>query len=154
MPGNDYVYLAAKKDGEEIETNLYYAPISNIITVTPSAGFGAIKLNNKPAGTFDKKTKLITFTTTPELSIPDLSESLVTSLGVQLKNTRFIFKYRKGFEVHKYSKWQNSCNVKDFDLCSSCERKLREWLNTREIPTMKEIIGEFPQYEEEIWKTK
>jgi len=65
-----------------------------------------------------------------------------------------IFKYRKGFEVHKYSKWQNSCNVKDFDLCSSCERKLREWLNTREIPTMKEIIGAFPQYEEEIWKTK
>lgn len=49
-------------------------------------------------------------------------------------------------EVHKYSKWQNSCNVKDFDLCSSCERKLREWLNTREIPTTKEIINTFPQY--------
>lgn len=121
MPGNDYVYLAAKKDGEEIETNLYYAPISNIITVTPSAGFGAIKLNNKPAGTFDKKTKLITFTTTPELSIPDLSESLVTSLGVQLKNTRFIFKYRKywaddGWAQYDFIYIYNGNNTLDVDV--------------------------------------
>lgn len=121
MPGNDYVYLAAKKDGEEIETNLYYLPISNIITVTPAAGFGAIKLNNKPAGTFDKKTKLITFTTTPGVSVPDLSESLVTSLGVQLKNTRFIFKYREywsddGWAQYDFIYIYNGNNTLDVDV--------------------------------------
>lgn len=59
------------------------------------------------------------------------------------------FKYRRGFAVNKYSKWQNSCNVKDFDLCNNCEKKFRKWLNTEEIPTTEEIINTFPKYEEE-----
>ena len=37
---------------------------------------------------------------------------------------------------------------KDFDLCSNCEKKLKEWLNTQEIPTQKELISMFPVYEE------
>lgn len=56
--------------------------------------------------------------------------------------------YRQGIKVHKYAKWTNSCYSKDFDLCNSCEKKLREWLNTQEIPTPKELIKMFPVYEE------
>ena len=58
------------------------------------------------------------------------------------------YTYRKGIRVHKYGKWTNSCYSKDFDLCSSCEKKFREWLNTQEIPTSKEIIEMFPRYKE------
>lgn len=58
------------------------------------------------------------------------------------------YTYRSGFNVHKYGKWTNSCYSKDFDLCASCEKKFREWLNTQEIPTQKELISMFPVYEE------
>ena len=45
------------------------------------------------------------------------------------------------------------CNVngvpyKDFDLCANCEKKFREWLNIKEIPTVKDIINKFPEYKE------
>lgn len=56
--------------------------------------------------------------------------------------------YRKGFAVHKYAKWSNSCYVKDFDLCTNCEKKFREWLKEKEIPTTKEMISRFPVYRE------
>jgi len=64
---------------------------------------------------------------------------------------------KKGYRdnlYHHYVSTSNRTAHKDFDLCGNCEKKLRVWLDTKEIPTMKEIIGEFPQYEEEIWKTK
>ena len=64
---------------------------------------------------------------------------------------------QKGFVgINHYYKSTRGKSVpsKDFDLCNSCESKLREWLNTREIPTMEEVISIFPQYEEGIWKTK
>lgn len=58
------------------------------------------------------------------------------------------YTYRQGFKVNKYGKWTNSCYSKDFDLCSSCEEILREWLNTKEIPTTKDIINTFPRWED------
>ena len=57
--------------------------------------------------------------------------------------------YQKGFEVNKYYK-QNKFDYsmkKDFDLCNSCEKKLRKWLDTKEIETPQEILSNFP-----IWK--
>jgi len=57
------------------------------------------------------------------------------------------YTYRQGIKVYKYGKWTNSCYSKDFDLCSSCEKKLREWLNIQEVPTQKELIGMFPVYD-------
>lgn len=55
---------------------------------------------------------------------------------------------QKGFVgLTKYYKQIPSNNQKkDFDLCGSCEKKFREWLNTKEIPTTAEIISNFPQY--------
>ena len=63
---------------------------------------------------------------------------------------------QKGFAgLNKYYKQLPSCPAKrDFDLCGSCEKKFREWLNTKEIPTTAEIINTFQKYEEELWKTK
>lgn len=59
------------------------------------------------------------------------------------------YTYRKGIEVHKYAKWTSSCYTKDFDLCASCEKKFREWLNTKEILTTYNLISKFPIYKEE-----
>ena len=64
---------------------------------------------------------------------------------------------QKGFiGLNKYYKQKPIWDIpkRNFDLCDSCEKKFREWLNTREIPTMEEVLSAFPQYEEEIWKTK
>ena len=57
---------------------------------------------------------------------------------------------QKGFEgLNKYYKQKPASNPpkKNFDLCDNCEKKFREWLNTREIPTTEEIINTFPKYE-------
>lgn len=65
------------------------------------------------------------------------------------KCKKFIYyEPQKGFEgLNKYYHQIPSNNItKDFDLCAICEKKLREWLNTREIPTIKEVISIFPQY--------
>ena len=59
------------------------------------------------------------------------------------------FRYRKGFEVHKYGKWTNSCYTKDFDLCESCEKKFREWLNRVELLTTRDLINKFQVFKEE-----
>lgn len=70
---------------------------------------------------------------------------------------RYVFdKVPKGFVgLNKYYKQTPSNPIKrSFDLCGSCEKKFRTWLNTKEIPTMEEVLSAFPQYEEEIWKTK
>ena len=37
---------------------------------------------------------------------------------------------------------------KDFDLCEICEKKFRKWLKTKELPTVSEIIDNFPRYSE------
>ncbi len=57
--------------------------------------------------------------------------------------------YQKGFEVNKYYKHNkfDYSTKKDFDLCNSCEKKLREWLDTKEIEIPQEILSNFP-----IWK--
>lgn len=55
----------------------------------------------------------------------------------------------KGFEgLNKYYKQKPASNpiTKNFDLCDNCEKKFREWLNTKEIPTTAEILSKFPQY--------
>ena len=59
---------------------------------------------------------------------------------------------QKGYRdnlYHHYVSTSNHTAHKDFDLCASCEKKLRIWLNTREILTAKEIIDKFPIWEEE-----
>lgn len=58
---------------------------------------------------------------------------------------------RKGFKdnlYHHYVSEPSRTAHKDFDLCNSCEKKLREWLNTQEIPNAKEILSMFPVYKE------
>ena len=57
--------------------------------------------------------------------------------------------HKKGFDINKYYK-QNKGDYsvkKDFDLCKSCENKLREWLKEKPIPTTQDLINKFP-----IWK--
>ena len=61
------------------------------------------------------------------------------------------YTYRKGFEVYKYYK-QNQYDYsikKDFDLCGSCEKKFREWLKEKPIPTANDLIDKFPIWEED-----
>lgn len=56
---------------------------------------------------------------------------------------------QKGFKgLNKYYKQKpTSAPIKkSFDLCDNCERKFREWLDTKEIPTTEEIINTFPQF--------
>lgn len=61
------------------------------------------------------------------------------------------FKYRRGYQVHKYFKWDKYSYApkKEFDLCENCERLFRNWLNTKELPTLEEKIRSFPRYYEE-----
>ena len=57
---------------------------------------------------------------------------------------------QKGFVgiMHYCSKGQRDGNYKhDFDLCKSCEKKFREWLKEKPIPTKEDLIEKFP-----IWK--
>lgn len=56
----------------------------------------------------------------------------------------------KGISVNKYYKAVRKAGVneKDFDLCDSCEKEFREWLNTRPLPDIKRSINRFPVYEE------
>lgn len=58
---------------------------------------------------------------------------------------------QKGFVgiVH-YSRatYRDQAYKKTFDLCASCEKKIRKWLKEKEIPTTSEIIDRFPIYEE------
>lgn len=57
---------------------------------------------------------------------------------------------QKGFVgiMHYCSKGQRDGNYKhDFDLCKSCEKKFREWLKEKPIPTKEDLIDKFP-----IWK--
>ena len=58
------------------------------------------------------------------------------------------YTYKKGFiGLYTYAKREkNSIFKKNFDLCSNCENKLREWLNTKEVPTPSEMISKFPIY--------
>lgn len=33
-------------------------------------------------------------------------------------------------------------------ICDNCEKKFREWLNTKEIPTIEDVINIFPRWED------
>lgn len=62
---------------------------------------------------------------------------------------KIIYVAQKGFVgINHYYKSTRGKSVpyKDFDLCDNCEKKFREWLNAREIPTTAEILSTFPQY--------
>lgn len=60
------------------------------------------------------------------------------------------FTHHRGYEHHKYLKQDRSYTPKrDFDLCDNCEKKFRQWLNTKELETTEEIINKFPKYEED-----
>ena len=62
------------------------------------------------------------------------------------------FIHKKGFRdnlYHHYVSTSNRTAHKDFDLCKSCEDKLREWLDTKEIPTTKNLLDRFERYEVE-----
>ena len=57
---------------------------------------------------------------------------------------------KKGYVgLNKYYKQKPVWDApkRNFDLCDNCEKKFREWLNTREIPAIEEIISTFPKYE-------
>ena len=57
---------------------------------------------------------------------------------------------KKGYRdnlYHHYVSTVNHINHKDFDLCRNCEKKLREWLDTKDLPTQKDLISRF-----EIWE--
>ena len=58
---------------------------------------------------------------------------------------------QKGFVgINHYSRstYRDQVYKKSFDLCANCEKKFREWLNTQEVPTPKELIDMFPRYKE------
>lgn len=60
------------------------------------------------------------------------------------------YTYRKGFiGLYTYAKREeNSIFKKQFDLCSSCERKLQKWIREKEMPTIEDIINNFPRWED------
>lgn len=60
-------------------------------------------------------------------------------------------KNSKGYVVpNKYYKADEyNCPKKDFDLCSSCEKKFRRWLSEKEIPRIEDVLENFPRYEED-----
>lgn len=55
---------------------------------------------------------------------------------------------QKGFVGinHYYKSTQRETIKSSFDLCASCEKKFRKWLNTKEVPTPAEMISKFPIY--------
>ncbi len=57
----------------------------------------------------------------------------------------------KSGRKHTYYKYNSKAcaATKDFELCTSCNNKLRFWLKTKEIPTPEKMISRFPIYEEE-----
>ena len=61
------------------------------------------------------------------------------------------YAYRQGRKIYKYYSYDPKTNApkKDFDLCENCERLFRNWLNTKELPTLEEKIRSFPRYYEE-----
>ena len=58
---------------------------------------------------------------------------------------------QKGFVGinHYYKSTQRTTPKRDFDLCASCEKKFRKWLNTKEVPTFSDMISRFPIYKED-----
>ena len=62
--------------------------------------------------------------------------------------------YQKGFAVNKFyiQKKYNYSIKKDFDLCNKCEIKLREWLKEKEVFATKEIIENFPRWEDKQYE--
>ena len=63
---------------------------------------------------------------------------------------KIYYEHNKGIPVNKYFKQHNKSyvNYKDFDLCNNCEKKFREWLKTKEILEVGELINNFPRWEE------
>ncbi|MBO5348969.1 MAG: hypothetical protein J6A89_04020 [Clostridia bacterium] len=62
------------------------------------------------------------------------------------------FIHQKGFVgINHYSRstYRDQVYKKSFDLCSSCEKKFRKWLNEKELPTTQDIVSSFPIYENE-----
>lgn len=59
--------------------------------------------------------------------------------------------YKKGFAVNKYYKQReyDYAIKKEFDLCKSCEKKLKIWLKEKPIPTTQDLINKFPVWKEE-----
>lgn len=58
---------------------------------------------------------------------------------------------QKGFVgINRYCKnTHKDINYKkDFDLCKKCEKKFRQWLKEKELPTAQEIIDKFKIYDE------
>lgn len=60
------------------------------------------------------------------------------------------YTYRVGRNVYKYYKYnpKSYAPAKDFDLCCICEKKLREWLKEKELPTTKNLLDRFDIWEE------
>ena len=66
-------------------------------------------------------------------------------------NKTIYYEPQKGYEgLNKYYKQKPASNPikKNFDLCNDCEKKFREWINTKEIPTLQETLKEFEIFEE------
>ena len=56
---------------------------------------------------------------------------------------------KKGYVgLNKYYKQKPALDYpkKSFDLCDTCERKFREWLNIKEIFKANELFVNFPRY--------
>lgn len=70
-------------------------------------------------------------------------------------NKRIDYTYRQGRNIYKYYIYnpKNYTPKKDFDLCRSCEKEFREWLKEKPIKRPKDLINDFPiweNHEEEI----
>ena len=60
------------------------------------------------------------------------------------------YTYKRGFVgLYTYAKrGKNSIFKKEFDLCANCEKKFRKWLSEKEIPTIEDVLENFPRWEE------
>lgn len=64
---------------------------------------------------------------------------------------RIDYTYRQGRKVYKYYSYDPKTYgpKKDFDLCENCEKKFREWLKEKPIPSTQDLIDKFPIWEED-----
>ena len=64
-------------------------------------------------------------------------------------NNVIYYEPQKGFSgLNKYYKQKPASNPikRDFELCDNCEKKFRQWLDTKEMPTTTEMLNSFPRY--------
>lgn len=60
------------------------------------------------------------------------------------------YSYRRGFiGLYTYARREkNAIFKKSFDLCTSCNNELKNWLENKDIPTTQQLINSFQIFRE------